>query len=165
MAFMFPSDKNIEKRLLAARLEDTLEMLKDVRERLVEIQTRIDTIERVLAERLPPDVLTEKSFKQEVQTSDEIIDKIMAKVEELNAAKSIRQILEERLEEKPTPVEMKRIEMITKLLNQHGRLSSEDLSKHMGLSRTRCNEYFKQMEEMGIVESAIVGKEKYYSLG
>jgi len=32
------------------------------------------------------------------------------------------------------------------------------------MSRTRANEYFKQMENMGIVEGVLIGKEKFYQL-
>jgi DNA-binding Lrp family transcriptional regulator len=61
-------------------------------------------------------------------------------------------------------VESRRIEKIVSLLHEHGRLSSVQLSRMIGLSRTRCNEYFKKMEELGLVEGVMVGKEKYYKL-
>jgi biotin operon repressor len=132
---------------------------------LAALQERIDTVERTLAERLPPDILTERKFAQEVQGSDDIIGQIISKVEELSKAKSVRDILESRVvEQKPSPVEAKRMEVITGLLQQHGKISSDDLANLIGLSRTRCNEYFKRMEEIGIVEPVLVGKEKFYRL-
>lgn len=163
MAFLRPG-KEFEKRLAAERMEDLLEMLKDIRGRLAEIHERIDTVERVLAERLPPDILTERTFREEVRSGDEIISEVISKVEELSKAKSIRDIVEQRLEEKLSTVETRRIEAITGLLHQHGKLSSLGLSRNIGLSRTRCNEYFKQMEEMGIVEPVLMGKQKFYRL-
>lgn len=39
-----------------------------------------------------------------------------------------------------------------------------ELARHIGLSRTRCNEYFKQMKEMGMVEPVLIGREKFYRL-
>jgi len=158
-------DKDFEKkRLLSARLDDTLKMLRDINERLVEMQERIDTIERVLGERLPPDILTERTFREEVQSGDEIIGEIISRVEDLSKSKSIRGIIEERLEQKLSGVESRRIEAITGLLQQHGKLSSVELARQIGLSRTRCNEYFKQMEELGIVEPVLIGREKFYRL-
>jgi Mn-dependent DtxR family transcriptional regulator len=171
MAFLFgPSkkekkiEKEIDTRMDAARLEDTIEMLKIINDRMIELHERIDTIERILSERLPQGILTEQAFKEEVETSEDIIEKIMEKVDDLNTAKSVRQVLEDNLDDKPSPVEAKRMEKILGLLQKHGKLSSTDLSKHTGLSRTRCNEYFKQMEEMGLVESFLKGREKLYKI-
>jgi hypothetical protein len=118
-------------------------ILRDINTRLAEMQERIDAVERAIAERLPPDILTERTFREEVESGDEIIESIMTKVQELSDSKSIRDILEGRVDQKPSPVEMRRIEAITGLLQQHGKLNSVQLSGHIGLSRTRCNEYFK----------------------
>jgi len=166
MAFLFSSDEKLEKHAVYERLKETLDMLRDVNARMADIQERIDAIEKVLSERLPPDILTEHKFREEVQSGDEIVGKIISKVEDFSKAKSIRDLLEERIEQeqRPSIVETRRIEAITGFLQQHGKLNSEDLAKHTGLSRTRCNEYFKQMEEMGIVEPVLVGREKFYRL-
>jgi biotin operon repressor len=165
MAFLFKSGDSDRKNQTETLLLDALRMLADIQTRLAALQERIDTVERTLAERLPPDILTERKFAQEVQGSDDIIGQIISKVEELSKAKSVRDILESRVvEQKPSPVEAKRMEVITGLLQQHGKISSDDLANLMGLSRTRCNEYFKRMEEIGIVEPVLVGKEKFYRL-
>lgn len=163
MAFLFSSDKNSEHEA-KERLKDLLDALKGISDRLAELQERIDTIERVLSERLPPDILTERTFREEVKSGDEIIGNIISKVEELSKAKTIRNLIEDRMEEKISMVESRRIEAITGLLQQSGKLSSDELSRQLGLSRTRCNEYFKQMEEMGIVEPVLIGREKFYRL-
>lgn len=63
-----------------------------------------------------------------------------------------------------TIVETKKIEEITSLLERHEKLSSSGLSQFMGLSRTRCNEYFKLMESLDLVEPVLFGKEKFYRL-
>ena len=165
MAFLFKSGDSDRKNQTETLLLDALRMLADIQTRLAALQERIDTVERTLAERLPPDILTERKFAQEVQGSDDIVGQIISKVEELSKAKSVRDILESRVvEQKPSPVEAKRMEVITGLLQQHGKISSDDLANLMGLSRTRCNEYFKRMEEIGIVEPVLVGKEKFYRL-
>lgn len=165
MAFLFRLRNREKKKSTEAMQADTIRLLRAINARLTELQARVDTVERTLAERLPPDMLTERKFMQEVQGGDEIVGKIMSKIEEMSKAKSVREILESRVAgQKPSPVESKRIEVITGLLQQHGKISSDSLSNLMGLSRTRCNEYFKQMEEIGIVEPVLVGKEKFYRL-
>ena len=63
-----------------------------------------------------------------------------------------------------TIVETKRIEKITSLLERHEKLSSSELSQLMGLSRTRCNEYFKLMDSLDLVEPVLSGREKFYRL-
>jgi len=142
-----------------------LEILRDLKQRVDEIRFKLTELERKFEERLPEKVLTESKFKEEVQTGEEITAKIISEVRALAKTKSVIKVLEESLtEEKPTLVEFKRIEKITELLEQHGKLSSSQLAQLMNLSRTRSNEYFKQMENLGIVEPVIIGKEKFYVL-
>ena len=142
-----------------------LEVLRDIRDKIELIEIKIAELERKLEERVPEKVLTENKFKEEVQTGDEIADKIISEVKTLAQTKSVREIIQESVvEEKPTIVEFKKIERITSLLQQHGKLSSSQLAQLMNLSRTRCNEYFKQMEKLGITEPILIGKEKFYKL-
>jgi response regulator of citrate/malate metabolism len=61
-------------------------------------------------------------------------------------------------------VEIKRIKEITSILEEHKKLTSSELSQMMGLSRTRCNEYFKIMEDLKMVEPVLSRREKYYKL-
>jgi sugar-specific transcriptional regulator TrmB len=142
-----------------------LEILRDLKEKVDQLQLKLTEIEKRLEERIPEKVLTESKFKEEVQSSEDIVEKIISEVKELAKQKSVIRVLEERLtEEKPTLVEFKRMEKITELLQKHGKLSSSQLAQLMNLSRTRSNEYFKQMENLGIVEPIIIGKEKFYML-
>ena len=53
---------------------------------------------------------------------------------------------------------------IVSLLEQHKKLSSFQLSDLVNLSRTRCNEYFRELSKEGLVEGIIIGKQKYYKL-
>jgi len=62
------------------------------------------------------------------------------------------------------PVKLKKKEAIKLLLQKHGKLTSSMLSQLIGLSRTRCNEYLKELEEEGIVTSEIRDRKKYYML-
>ena len=63
-----------------------------------------------------------------------------------------------------TIVESKRIEDIKSLLGKHGKLTSSELSQLTGLSRTRCNEYFKFMKKLNMVEPFSSGRNKFYRL-
>lgn len=161
MAFIFQSNNKKHKSF---PFENEKTVMDSINERLMDMQERMETIEKVLSERLPPDILTERQFRKEVKSSDEIVNDIMLKVENISKATSIKDVIESRLDQKMSPVESRRIEVITGLLQQTGKLSSLELSSHIGLSRTRCNEYFKQMEDMGIVEPVLVGREKFYRL-
>jgi sugar-specific transcriptional regulator TrmB len=142
-----------------------LEILRDVKQKLEKLELRLLDLEKKLEEKIPGRALTEEEFKKEVQTSEDIVNKIISEVRILAQTKQMIKTVEEKItEEKPTPVEFKRIENITSLLQKHGKLSSLQLAQLTNLSRTRCNEYFKQMENLGLVEPIIIGKEKYYRL-
>jgi hypothetical protein len=164
MSFFLRQRGKSDREVLHDRMSEILRELKDVNKRMMDIQTRMDTMENVMGERLPQDVLTERTFRQEVQSGDDIINSLMSRIEELTKSRSIMDVIDGRVGEKPGIVEARRIETITGLLQQHGKLSSESLASHTGLSRTRCSEYFKLMEEMGIVEPVLVGREKFYRL-
>ncbi|MEM5878713.1 MAG: winged helix-turn-helix domain-containing protein [Candidatus Aenigmatarchaeota archaeon] len=55
-------------------------------------------------------------------------------------------------------------EAIKIILRKKGRMTSEDLSKLIGLSRSRCNEYLKEMERNKEARSEIENRKKYYRL-
>ena len=135
----------------------TLEIFRDIRQRLENLDYRLAALEKKLEDRMPDKVLTEQKFVQETEMSDDMVDRIISEVR--SATKPLiasRQQL--------TIVEQKKIEKIISILQQHEKLSSIQLSQILNLSRTRCNEYFKQMEEMGLVEGIDIGKERYYQL-
>ncbi|MCD6371247.1 MAG: winged helix-turn-helix domain-containing protein [Candidatus Aenigmarchaeota archaeon] len=48
------------------------------------------------------------------------------------------------------------------LIKKHGGVTASQLSKLINLSRTRCNEYLKQMEKEGMLKSKVEGKKKKY---
>jgi Fic family protein len=53
-------------------------------------------------------------------------------------------------------------ENIISLLEQHKKLSSSELGNLLNLSRTRCNEYFRELSKEGLVEGTIVDRQKFY---
>jgi response regulator of citrate/malate metabolism len=50
------------------------------------------------------------------------------------------------------------------ILKKHGKMTSNDLSKVIHLSRTRCSEYLKELQEEKIVESETVNRKKFFKL-
>jgi biotin operon repressor len=86
----------------------------------------------------------------------ENIEKKMAILEEL--------IKEQGVEIKPRPISEKTKETIKTLLKKYGSLNAWQLGKLLNMSRTRCAEYLKQMEEEGILVSEWKSRKKYYSL-
>jgi len=55
-------------------------------------------------------------------------------------------------------------EAIKLILQKHGELTPLQLSKLINLSRTRCNEYLKQLELEGFLTSRTYCRKKYYSI-
>jgi response regulator of citrate/malate metabolism len=62
------------------------------------------------------------------------------------------------------PITSKTKEAIRLILQKYGDLTSEQLSKLIKLSRTRCNEYLKEMESEGATVSKIECRKRLYSL-
>jgi len=144
----------------AAASGAALELLRDMKGRMEALATKVADLERKFEERVPEKTLSEQAFKEEVVDSGNLAQEIIEGVkEELHAAANARPIVAAR---ELTIVEQKRIEKVLSILQEHGKLSSPQLATLMNLSRTRCNEYFRQMEELGLVEGIEVGKEKFY---
>ncbi|NIO44468.1 MAG: winged helix-turn-helix transcriptional regulator [Candidatus Aenigmarchaeota archaeon] len=64
----------------------------------------------------------------------------------------------------PRTVSVKTKEAIRLILQKYGKVTASELSKLIKLSRTRCNEYLKEMEEEGILFSIIDSRKKLYSI-
>ena len=58
----------------------------------------------------------------------------------------------------------KTIEAIKLILDKHGHMTSMELSKLIKLSRTRCNEYLREMEDLGILVSKVNSRKKIYGI-
>lgn len=75
--------------------------------------------------------------------------------------------LEQKFEETQLPESPRKSKIkdqITALLEEHKKLSSSQLSKLLGLSRTRCNEYFRDLTKEGITEGILIDRNKFYKL-
>jgi len=62
------------------------------------------------------------------------------------------------------PVKVKRKKEIVNLLLKHKKLTATQLSYFIKISRTRCNEYLKELEGSGMVKGDLIDKKKYYEL-
>ena len=139
----------------------TLEILRDLKDKIESISFRLSELEMKFEDRIPGKILTEKSFKQEIVDSGDMVDRIISGVKaELKA--SVNPVIASK--ETLTIVEQKRMQKILGILKEHGRLSSSQLGSVMNLSRTRCNEYFRRMETLNLVQGVVVGREKYYTV-
>lgn len=93
----------------------------------------------------------------------EKIDNLMLFLQKTNEKiDMILEILQKK--SKISPVETKRKEEILSILKEKNALSVYKISNLMGLSRTRCNELLKSLEEEGMVESLRIGKKKIYRI-
>jgi response regulator of citrate/malate metabolism len=68
------------------------------------------------------------------------------------------------IEIKPQTMTVKTKGAIKLILQKYKELTSSELSRVIKLSRTRCNEYLKEMENEGILLSKINCRKKLYSL-
>ncbi len=134
-----------------------IEILREMREKIDRIDFRLNEMERKFDERIQEKVLTESKFVHDTEGSEDIVNKIVTEIRKVS-----RPFVPHK--EKISIVESKRIERVISLLQDHRMLSSSQLAQMLGLSRTRCNEYFKQMESLGVAKSVDVGKEKLYQL-
>lgn len=64
----------------------------------------------------------------------------------------------------PRTISVKTKEAIRLILQKYGKVTASELSRLIKLSRTRCNEYLKDMEEEGLLFSIIDSRKKFYSL-
>ena len=87
------------------------------------------------------------------------IDKMESKLRELKGMVNTN----------PAPLPMNVRENKTKsgiklILQKHGEMDSKSLSKIIKLSRTRCNEYLKEMQREGDLVARLEGRKKMYSI-
>jgi len=164
------------RRYPVDRFDDIENLLEELKDRMMNLQGRLNFLERIIQERLPEKALTERKFMSEAQAGDELIEKMASTIKttmestpkfslnkdvDIESIKSIKSILGSA---EKTIVERKKMGRIVDMLRRHEKLTSTQLSQLIGLSRTRCNEYFKDMENLNVVESVIDGREKFYTL-
>ena len=90
---------------------------------------------------------------------DEKVQKIDRKVAELEKI-----VASEGFMLKPQSKAVKTKEAIKLILQKYGELTAEQLSRLVKLSRTRSNEYLKEMEREGVVTSRVDRRKRYYKL-
>jgi DNA-binding transcriptional regulator GbsR (MarR family) len=97
----------------------------------------------------------------EVRISDDDTDDIIKrlndieeKIDNLNFNKELPE----------SPVKVKRKKEIVNLLLKHNKITATQLSYLTKISRTRCNEYLKELETSKTVKGNFIDKKKYYEL-
>jgi predicted HTH transcriptional regulator len=105
------------------------------------------------------DMIGHPAKRAHYQTVDEIIVQIKELNEKVN---DIEKKL--KLKKSNSPMILKRKKQIVFLLKQNKALSPAKLGELLNISRTRANEYLKEMEEEGIVKGFSNGRRKFYAL-
>jgi biotin operon repressor len=95
--------------------------------------------------------------KNKITELEKSIDELHKKIDSLSEI-----LIGRRSSESPRKLRMK--EKIISFLHRHANLSPSKLSELVGLSRTRCNEYLKELEREEIATGVLVGKKKIYRL-
>ena len=145
-------------------LKSTLETLERVENRIEQLENKLCNLEKKLEENISGKVLTENRFLQEIQSTDELVDKIVAKFNSLSSTSAAQEISGKINDGSFGRGEAEKVGLITDLLQTNKRLSSIQLAKLINISRTRANEYLRMMEKLGIVKGFLIGKEKHYQL-
>lgn len=90
-------------------------------------------------------------------------DEILLQLKELDQKiEDLKETLRPRM--KDSAAKLNRKKGIISILAKKKMIDSCSLSKITGLSRTRCNEYLKELERDEIVRSITVGRRKIYKL-
>lgn len=100
---------------------------------------------------------------EDVREINHKIDKLQLLVEDI--LKSKNEISQTVQKELPTLTKKdKTRDAIKLILRKKGKMTSDDLCKIIGLSRTRCNEYLKDLERNKEAKSEVMGRKKYYKI-
>ena len=87
------------------------------------------------------------------------IDKLESKMRE------VKTMVEARPAVLPTNVRSSKTkEAIKIILRKRGEMTSTQLARLIKLSRTRCNEYLKELEQEGILDARVDSRKKLYSV-
>jgi DNA-binding transcriptional ArsR family regulator len=117
---------------------------------------------------MPIDELLKQMDMQRAQMAIELekLKNLSAKLREIEnrLAEIERVISASEFKLRTKPVSSRTKEAIKIILQKYGELTPLQLSKLIKLSRTRCNEYLKEMEREGITIARIDGRKKYYKL-
>jgi response regulator of citrate/malate metabolism len=120
---------------------------------LQRIKPMLSSSQTSLAEETVQDTITTTRPSDRNQTN---VDELIQRVEK------IEKFLEIQDNEGVRKGKIK--EQIISLLQQNKKLTSSQLSNLLGLSRTRCNEYFRELTKEGQTEGLLINRQKYYKL-
>lgn len=101
---------------------------------------------------------------EDMKDLNQKIERIFVEIEQIKEMLQKSQMSENNFEVQSTLKKDKTKEAIKIILRKKGRMTSDDLSKLIGLSRSRCNEYLKDMERNKEAKSEIENRKKYYRL-
>ncbi|MBN2043051.1 MAG: winged helix-turn-helix domain-containing protein [Candidatus Aenigmarchaeota archaeon] len=90
----------------------------------------------------------------------EEVDQVVLQLKSLD--EKIEEIKSFLMSKKESPVKLKRKKEIIFILKKNGKITASELSRTLRISRSRSNEYLKELERQGIAEGFAVGKEKFY---
>jgi len=96
---------------------------------------------------------------EKLKSLSQKIENIEKKVNQIEAF-----LKEQGVEIKTKTISTRTKETIITLLKRYGSLNPVQLAKLLNLSRTRCNEYLKEMENEGILDSEWKGRKKFYKI-
>ncbi|MDI6826511.1 MAG: helix-turn-helix domain-containing protein [Candidatus Aenigmarchaeota archaeon] len=92
----------------------------------------------------------------------EDLDEILTQLKELD--QKVEDIEKALKRKKQTPKILRKKKQIIFLLRQKVELAPSELGKILNLSRSRANEYLKEMEKEKIVKGILKGRKKFYRL-
>ncbi|MCX8178738.1 MAG: winged helix-turn-helix domain-containing protein [Candidatus Aenigmarchaeota archaeon] len=101
---------------------------------------------------------------EDMRELNQKIERIFVELEQIKQKLDKTPISDNGFENQAQLKKDKTKEAIKIILRKKGRMTSEDLSKLIGLSRSRCNEYLKEMERNKEAKSEIENRKKYYRL-
>ncbi len=90
------------------------------------------------------------------------IKELEKRIDEMKQMHELAQVVPAK--EHENPVRTKRFGEIIDILRKNKKLTSTQLGIITGMSRTRCTEYFRELEKQGIVQGIIDNKKKFYRL-
>ncbi len=99
---------------------------------------------------------------EDVREINHKIDKLYLLLEEMSKTRTELPQLQQK--ETTLTKKDKTRDAIKLILKRRGKMTSEDLCKIIGLSRTRCNEYLKDLERDKEAKSEIINRKKYYKI-
>jgi len=141
------------------RVESTADVLRQVESELGSLV--IERPEKEVEVKMNEALATEKSVRG-VEGNIVDVDELIKRIERIESTidKSIFMFGIKRDGARKRRVK----DQIISLLKQHKKLTSSQLGKLIGLSRTRCNEYFRELADERLVEGVIINRKKYYRL-